>query len=77
MRIVGSKKNFCVNLLNATAYGQNPDKNGQNGCFLKMLWPKLQNVLTMLIYIFMGFSNFSEDGIFFAEKILLCQRSKF
>jgi len=34
------------------AYGQNPDKNGQNGCFLKKLWRKSQNVLTMVISIF-------------------------
>ena len=33
-----------------------------------MLWPKLQNVLTMLIFIFMGFSNFSEDSIFLPKK---------
>jgi len=52
-------------------------KNGQNGCFLKTLWPKLENVLTTLISIFMGFSNFAEDSIFFAEKIWFCQRSKF
>jgi len=30
------------------AYGQNPDKNGQNVCFFK-LWPKSQDVLTMII----------------------------
>jgi len=52
-------------------------KNDQNGCFLKMLWPKLQNVLTMLLSIFMGFSNFSKDSIIFAEKIWFCQRRKF
>jgi len=52
-------------------------KNGQNGCFLKTLWPKLQNVLTMLISIFMEFSNGSEGSIFFAEKIWFSQRSKF
>jgi len=52
-------------------------KNGQNGCFSKTLRTKLQNVLTMLISIFMGLSNFSEDSIFFAEKIWFCQRSKF
>jgi len=52
-------------------------KNYQNSCFLKTLWPKLHNVLTMLISIFMGFSNFSEDSIFFAEKNWFCQRRKF
>jgi len=36
------------------AYGQNPDKNGQNGCFLKTLWSKSQNVLTMAISLFIG-----------------------
>jgi len=55
----------------SAAYGQNPDKKCQNGCFFKTLWPKLQNVLTMLIFIFMGFSNFSEEGIFFARKNLV------
>jgi len=26
-------------------------KNGQNCCFLKKLWPKIQNAITMVIYI--------------------------
>jgi len=40
---------------------------------------KITKFLTMLIFIFMGtgFINISEDSIFFAEKIWLCQRSKF
>jgi len=45
-------------------------KNGQNGCFLKKLWPKSQNVFTMVISIFIGVSNCSEGSIFFAEIML-------
>jgi len=52
-------------------------KNGQNGCFLKMLWPKSQNVLTMVISVFIRVSNYSEGSIFFAEKMWFCQRSNF
>jgi len=33
------------------AYDQNLKKSGQNGCFLKNLWPKVQNSSTMAIYI--------------------------
>jgi len=43
-------------------------KNGQNGCFLKKLWPKSQYVSTMAISIFMTVSNCSEGSIFFAKK---------
>jgi len=43
-------------------------KNGQNGCFLKKLWPKSQNVLTMVISIFIDISNCLEDNIFFAKE---------
>jgi len=33
------------------AYDQNLKKSGQNGCFLKNLWPKVQNSSTMAMYI--------------------------
>jgi len=49
------------------AYGQNPDKK----------WPKSQNVLTMVISIFIGVSNCLDSSIFFAKKMWFCQRSKF
>jgi len=52
-------------------------KKGQNGCFLKKLWPKPQNVLTMVISIFIGVSNCLESSIFFAKKMWFCQRSNF
>ena len=39
-----------------------------NGCFLKKLWPKSQNALTMIISIFIDVSNCSEDSVFFAKK---------
>ena len=32
-------------------------KNGQNCCFLKTLWPKLQNVLSMVIFTMIGDSQ--------------------
>jgi len=50
------------------AYGQNPDRNGQNGCLLKKLWPKSKYVLTMVISIFIDVSNCLEVSIFFAKK---------
>jgi len=50
-------------------------KNGQNGCFLKKLWPKSQNVLTMVIAIFIGVSNCLEGSIFFVKKMWFCERS--
>jgi len=43
-------------------------KDGQNGCFLKKLWPKSQTVLTMAISIFIGISNCLEGSIFFAKR---------
>jgi len=43
-------------------------KNGQNLCFLKTLWPKSQNVLTIAISVFIGVSNCLEGSIFFAKK---------
>ena len=52
-------------------------KNDQTGRFLKTLWPKLQIVSTMLISIFMGFSNFSEDSIFFAENFGSAKEASF
>ena len=58
-------------------YSQNPDKNGQHGCVLKKLRQKLQNVLTMVISIFIRVSNCLEGSIFFAEKMWFRQRSKF
>jgi len=44
-------------------------KNGQNGCFLENVWPKIENVLTMVIYILLGVLKCSEGRIFSAEKI--------
>ena len=58
-------------------YGQTSEKNGQNCCFLKKLWPKSQYVLTMAISIFRGVSNWSKGSIFFADKMWFCLRSKF
>jgi len=52
-------------------------KKGQNGCFFKKLWPKSQNVLTMVISMFIGVSNYSEGSTFFAKKMWFCQRNKF
>jgi len=52
-------------------------KNGQNGCFSKKLWPKSQNVLTMVISIFIGVSNCSENSIFFAEKCGFTKEARF
>ena len=45
--------------------------------FLKTLWSRLQTVLTMLISIFMGFSNFSEDSTFFAENFGSAKEASF
>jgi len=52
-------------------------ENGQNGCFLKMLWPKLHNPSTTVIYIIAEDSKYSEGSVFFVDKIWCCQRSKF
>jgi len=51
--------------------------NGQNGCFLKNLWPKSQNVLTMVISIFIGVSNCLEGSIFFAKKSGFAKEASF
>jgi len=61
------------------AYGQNLDKKWPKWLFLKKLWPKSQNVLslTIVIPIFTGVSKYSEGSIFFAQKMWFCQRSKF
>jgi len=50
---------------------------GQNGCFLKKLWPKSQNALTMAISIFTGVSNCLKGSMLFCQKMWFCQRSKF
>jgi len=52
---------------------------GQNDCFLKKLWPKSQNILTMVVSTFIGVSNCSEGSrpIVFAKNMSFCQRSKF
>jgi len=52
-------------------------KNGLNGCFFIKLWPKLQNVLTMVISIFIGVSNCSEDSIFFSEECGFAKEASF
>ena len=52
-------------------------KNIENGCFLKRLQPKSQNVLTLLISIFIGVSNCSEGSIFFAEKMYFAKEIGF
>jgi len=54
-----------------SAYGQNPGKNGQNGCISKRLWPKLQNILTVVISIFIGVSNSLEVSIFLPKNVVL------
>jgi len=47
-------------------------KNGQNGCFLKRLWPKLQHVLTIGV----------REGVLlrgrkkFSLKITICPKNK-
>jgi len=52
-------------------------KNGQNGCFLKKLWPKSQNFLTMVIYMFIDVSNCLEGSIFFAKNVVLPKKQVF
>ena len=59
------------------AYGQNPDKNGQNGCFQKKLQPKSQKFLTIVISVFIGVSICSEISIFFAEKCGFAKEASF
>jgi len=56
---------------------QNPDKNGQNGCFLKTLWPKSQDVLTMVISIYIGVSNCSEAVHFLPKKCGFAKEASF
>jgi len=57
------------------SYWQNLNKNCHNGCFFKKLRQKLPNVLTMVIYIFMGVSKCFGRQCIFCRKDL-CQRSK-
>jgi len=53
-------------------------KNGQNGYFFKKLLLKLENFLTVVIYIYIHkVSTCSESSIFFAEKIWFCQKTSF
>jgi len=52
-------------------------RNDQKSCFLKKLWPKLQIVLTMVIFIFIEVSNCSEDSVFFAEKNCFLLKNNF
>jgi len=42
-------------------------KNGQNGCFLKTLWPKSQNFLIMVISIFIV-SQIVRKAVYFLPK---------
>jgi len=50
---------------------------GQNGCFFKTLWPKSQNVSTMLISIFIGVSNCLEDSMFLPKKCGFAKKASF
>jgi len=52
-------------------------KNGQNGCFLKTLRPKSQNVLTMVISIFIGVSDCSEAVYFLPKKCGFAKEASF
>jgi len=52
-------------------------KNGQNGCFLKTLRPKPQNVLTMVISIFIGVSDCSEAVYFLPKKCGFAKEASF
>jgi len=53
-------------------------KNGQNSCFLKTLWPKSQNVLTMIISMFIGVSNcFRRQYIFCRKHAVLLKKQVF
>jgi len=49
----------------------------QNGCFLKTLWPKSQNILTMVISIFIGVSNCSEAVYFVPKKCGFAKEASF
>jgi len=50
------------------AYGQNPNKNGQNGCFLKTLWQKSQRFLIMVISIFIVSQIVRKTAYFLPKK---------
>jgi len=52
-------------------------KNGHNGCFLKTLWPKSQDVLTMVISMFIGVSNRSEAVYFLPKKCGFAKEASF
>ena len=49
----------------------------QNGWFLKTLWPKSQNILTMVISIFIGVSNCSEAVYFLPKKCGFAKEARF
>jgi len=44
---------------------------------LKKLWPKSQNVLTMVISTFIGVSNCLEDSIFLPKKCGFAKEASF
>jgi len=52
-------------------------KNGQNICFLKKLWTKMQNIFTMVIYIIIGKSKCFEGTIFLPKRSGLAKEASF
>jgi len=52
-------------------------KNGQNGWFLKTLWPKLQHPSTMVIYITMKHSKCLEGSVFLLTKSSFASEASF
>jgi len=59
------------------AYGQNPDKNGQNGCFLKKVMAKITKSFNYgNFHIHRCLKLFGSQYIF-CQKTWFCQRSKF
>jgi len=59
------------------AYDKNPDKNFQNDCFLKKLWPKSLIVLTIVISAFIGVLNCLEGGSFLPKNVVLPKKQAF
>jgi len=52
-------------------------KSGQNSCFLKKVWPKIQNVLTMVIHIFIEVSKCFKGVIFLPKNSGLAKKASF
>jgi len=48
---------------------------GQNGCFLKKIWPKMQNVFTMAFYMIIGNSKCTK-ALSFCRKDLVWPRQQ-